>query len=61
MGITVELVSLLRTASTALPAAVGPQEAAATEQTISSSVAEKFAKPCHSKRPLAKDTALRED
>lgn len=59
MGITVELFSLLRAASTALPAAVGPREAAATAGTISSSVVEKFAKPCHSKGPLAWDTALR--
>jgi len=54
------LVSLLGAASAALPAAAGPQEAAATEGTISSLAAEKFAKPCHSKRPLAQDAAPRE-
>lgn len=32
-----------------------PQEAATTEGTVSSSVAEKFAKPCHGKRPLAQE------
>lgn len=50
MGVTAELGSLLRAASTAIPAALGPQEAAAIKGTISSLVAENC-QLCHSKRP----------
>lgn len=59
MAVTAELFSCLKAASAALPAAVGSQGTAATEGIISFSVGESFAKPCHSKRPLARDTALR--
>lgn len=56
MAATAELFSCLKAASAALPAAVGSQDTATTEGIISFSVVENFAKPCHSKRPLARDT-----
>lgn len=59
MTATAELFSCLKAPSAALPAAVGSQDTATTEGIISFSVVEKFAKPCHSKRPLARDTVLR--
>lgn len=59
MAVTAELFSCLKAASTARPAAVGSQDTATTEGIISFSVVENFAKPCHSKRALARDTALR--
>lgn len=59
MAATAELVSCLKAASAALPAAVGSQDTAATEGLISFLVVENFAKPCHAKRPLARDTVPR--